>query len=204
MAYKYLNNKQLKTNLNNYCLKAIRFVQDELRPYITFIPQLTGSGSTRLLTSYGKTRLVDLDYNLIIQRDKCDLLNNPHQLKDLFINAFKMYFKDKPEITIKNSTSVITTYIGILSGHRFSFDCAIMVEGNDGYLHKLVYDKNVQRYIWNRVRNSQNINEMFTELKQHNYWPKIKELYLYKKNINTRNKDSISLFIETIYEIYNS
>lgn len=61
------------TELNKWCLSIIHNVQRLLKDYFTFDIRLIGSGEKRLVTQ-NENECFDLDYNLIIQRDKQDLI----------------------------------------------------------------------------------------------------------------------------------
>ena len=83
MAYTYAKQRDV-TELNKWCLDIIHNVQRDLKEYFTFDIRLVGSGEKRLVTM-DSNGLFDLDYNLIIQRDKQDLINNPKTIKNLFL-----------------------------------------------------------------------------------------------------------------------
>ena len=87
----------------------------------------------------------------------------------------------------------------------FSFDVAIIVEGNDGYFYRLTNDKNFNRYIWNRVKNSADYFEKFQRIKEEGLWLKFKNRYLELKNWHLSRQDgvkSFSIFLETLNEVY--
>ncbi len=202
--YKYTENKELRNKLRLYCEEIIISMQDLLCEYFTFSFKLIGSGETRLMMINGKNNSIDLDYNLIIQRDKKQLIGSPNKIKSLFMDALKKSCGN--EVKVSDSTSVITCKVGKVAGYNFSFDIAIFVEGNDGFLYKLVNDKNLNqsRYIWNKVPQSRNFSYNFTMLKRDGYWENIKQLYLKKKNYylsRQSDKQSFSILIETVNEL---
>lgn len=201
MSYQYLKDPIFQRKFKNICREAIAFVQKEMRPYLTFTVTLIGSGSRNMQMLNGKSKQVDLDFNLNIQRDKANLLNNPSDLKRIAINAFKEHFKECNDVKVRNSKSAITIYLGKVSGYICSFDCAFIVEGNDACYHKLVFDKNFQRYIWNRLPQSKGCFARYGWLKQNNFIPEIEELYRYKKD--RYDRDSSTLFVETINDLYD-
>ena len=48
------------------------------------------------------------------------------------------------------------------------------------------------------------LEDMVYKIQQNNMWNEVRELYLYKKNINTdSHKKSRSLYAETVKEIYD-
>ena len=87
--YGYIPDKQLRTNLREYCEDAIYALQNELKECFTFSFKLIGSGDTRLMMVNGNDKSIDLDYNLVIQRDKKQLSGDPSQIKHLFMASLK-------------------------------------------------------------------------------------------------------------------
>lgn len=63
------------------------------RDYFTFDIRLIGSGDKRLVTQ-NSDESFDLDYNIILQRDKKGLLNNPKQIKNIFVSKFNKVLKE--------------------------------------------------------------------------------------------------------------
>lgn len=202
--FEYINDKQLRNSLRNYCEKAILALQEQISDYFTFSYKLIGSGDTRLMMVNGNDNSIDLDYNLVIQRDKKQLIGDPGKIKRLFMKGLKDYFGKDAKVS--DSTQVITCCIGEMQGYRFSFDVAIVVDGNDGCMYKIVNDKNAAptRYIWNKIPKSKDYEYKFTTLKRMGYWEDIKELYKKKKNKYLKRQNdvaSFSILIETVNEI---
>ena len=205
MAYKFAKQSEVK-ELEAWCMEILHAVQDEVREYFTFDIRLIGSGDKRLVTQ-NSDESFDLDYNIILQKDKKGLLDNPKQIKDIFVARFnkvlKTYVSDYTHVS--DSTSVITAKLIRNNKLRFSFDVAIIVEGDDGYFYRLTNDKNSGRYIWNQVKQSANYFEKFKVIKEKGYWMKFKQRYLDLKNMHLRRQDgvkSFSVFLETLNEIY--
>lgn len=202
--YSYLLNKELRNELRAYCEEKILLLQKEVSEYFTFSFKLIGSGDNRLMTINGNKKSIDLDYNIVIQRDKKQLVGKPEQIKKIFMRVFKDVCGRDTKVS--DSTQVITCKVGKFDGYDFSFDIAIFVEGNDGFIYKLINDKKTipSRYIWNRIPSSKDFNFKFSYLKRNGYWEDIKSLYLKKKNLYlTRGSDktSFSILIETVNEI---
>ena len=205
MAYKFALQSEV-TEANKWCLEVLHGVQKELRSYFTFDIRLIGSGEKKLVTQNGNEPF-DLDYNLILQRDKQDLLNNPKRIKELFRQAFDVILEDKLDgynnydQHVSDSSSVIT--IKILYDNRldFSFDVAIIVEANDGFFYLLKNDKTSNRYLWNQVKSSKNYFTRYQSLKENGQFEQFKENYLDLKNRHLRKNDgvkSFSIFLETL------
>lgn len=203
--YIYAKSSEVKF-LTAECEEIIHFVQKELRDYFTFDIRLIGSGDKKLVTQNGENGPFDLDYNLIIQRDKKNLINDPKKIKNLFQNSFNKILKERYNgfKYASDSTSVLTIKL-IDDGLKFSFDVAILIENNNGTYSRLVDDKTngMQRYIWNKVSSSKNYREKLIEIKNNGYWNKFKERYLKHKNEHLRKNDgvkSFSIFLETLNE----
>lgn len=185
------------------CEKILKEVQSRVKEYFTFQFSLIGSGERRLVTRNGGGPF-DLDYNLILMKDKQGLINNPKRIKDIFLNAFKEVNRSYGFSFAKNSTSVITSNLVFNKKVEFSFDCAIMCVGNNGNLYKIVFDK-PDRYIWNEIKHTKEFNSKYQYLVSCGLFLEIKELYLKKKNMHLRRNDDISSFSilsETVNELF--
>lgn len=68
MAYKFAKQSEVK-ELESWCMDILHAVQEEVRDYFTFDIRLIGSGDKRLVTQ-NSDESFDLDYNIILQRDK--------------------------------------------------------------------------------------------------------------------------------------
>lgn len=205
MAYRFANQSEVK-ELEAWCMEILHAVQDEVRDYFTFDIRLIGSGDKRLVTQ-NSNECFDLDYNIILQKDKKGLLDNPKQIKDIFVARFNKVLKQYVSgyTHACDSTSVITVKIIRNNKIEFSFDVAIIVEGDDGYFYRLTHDKRTDRYIWNQVKQSENYLERFKAVKEKGYWMKFKECYLKNKNRHLSDSDgvkSFSIFLETLNEFY--
>lgn len=203
MAYRYANQKDVK-KLEKWCTEILHAVQDEVRDYFTFDFRLIGSGDKRLVTQNSEESF-DLDYNIILQKDKKGLLDNPKQIKEIFVARFNKVLKQyvAKYSHVCDSTSVITAKIILDNCLKFSFDVAIIVEGDDGYFYRLINDKNTGRYIWNRIKQSENYFERFKAVKENGDWMNFKRRYLELKNMHLRRHDDIksfSVFLETLNE----
>ncbi len=205
MAYRYAKQSDVK-ELERWCMEILHAVQDEVRDYFTFDIRLIGSGDKRLVTQNADESF-DLDYNIILQKDKKGLLDKPKQIKEIFVSRFNKILKEEVEnySHVSDSTSVITANIIQNNRIQFSFDVAIIVEGDDGYFYRLTNDKNTGRYIWNQVKQSANYFEKFKAIKEQGYWLDFKSRYLELKNMHLSRQDgvkSFSIFLETLNEFY--
>ena len=142
-----------------------------------------------------------------MQKDKKGLLDNPKQIKDIFVKRFKAVLEENVSgyNYVSDSTSVITAKLIRNDKIEFSFDVAIIVEGDDGYFYRLTHDKRTNRYIWNQVANSKNYFAKFKAIKENGYWMEFKQRYLKNKDRHLSNQDgvkSFSIFLETLNEFY--
>lgn len=167
MAYKFAKQSEVK-ELESWCMDILHAVQEEVRDYFTFDIRLIGSGDKRLVTQ-NSDESFDLDYNIILQRDKKGLLNNPKQIKDIFVSRFNKKLKEcvSDYTHTCDSTSVITVKLIRNNKLHFSFDVAIVVEGDDGLFYRLINDKSTGRYIWNQVNKFDIANEDTLTKPQH-------------------------------------
>ena len=202
--YKYVS-KEERDSLAKACEDIILNVQKSVKEYFTFEYRLIGSGEKRLITQNGVGGPFDLDYNFILKKDKQELSSYPEKIKNIFLNAFNEVNTEFNFKFASNSTSVITSKLVLNRKLKFSFDVAIMIEGNNGNLYKLIYDKFSGRYLWNEVRKTKNYSVKFKRIKEEGYWEDFKERYLDNKNLHlTRNEEipSFSVFLETLNEYF--
>lgn len=210
MAYQFATKKDVQA-ANKWCRSVLKDVQILVRDWFTFDFRLIGSGGKHLVT-YNEGQPFDLDYNIIIQKDKHSLHDKPAIIKEKFIEAFKAVFSKTitgfnadEYFKINNSTSVITIKYISYGSLEFSFDVAIMQENENGYLEKIIFDKKYNRYIWNQVKDSKDLNDKVLLVKQRLGWNAVRERYLDLKNDSLSNNDetkSFSIFIQVINEFY--
>lgn len=197
--------KEERDSLSKACEEIIHSVQKIVKEYFTFEYRLIGSGEKRLITRNGKDGPFDLDYNFILKKDKQELSSYPEKIKNIFINAFNEVNHELTFEYASNSTSVITSKLVLGRKLEFSFDVAIMIEGNNGNLYKLIFDKISGRYLWNEVRKTKNYSTKFKRIKEEGYWEDFKERYLDKKNLHLKRNEEIpsfSVFLETLNEYF--
>ena len=85
----------------------------------------------------------------------------------------------------------------------FSWDCAIMIESDNGFIYKLIYNKSQNIYIRNMVKKSKDYKYRLQFIKQNNLWIDFKKRYLFLKNLHLKNNDNVpsfSIFLETLNE----
>lgn len=203
--YKFANQKDVRA-LTKWCDGIINEVQKNVKEYVTFSFNLIGSGGKRLVTQNGDEPF-DLDYNLIIQKDKQGLIDDPKRLKNIIRNAFDNVLRENVQgyDGAEDSKSVITITFADGVKRTFSFDVAIYVEADNGYMYRLINDKNSDRYIWNQVPKSKNYEDKIQAIKENGEWEDFKERYLELKKMHLRRRDGIksfSIFLEALNEFY--
>ena len=194
-----------RRGLTETCEDIILNVQSSLYDYFTFDIRIIGSGEKRLVTKNGNDGSFDLDYNLILQKDKKGLLSYPEKIKNLFMEAFNDYAPTYGFKSAQNSSSVITSKHIYKSKVEFSFDIAILIEGNNGNYYKLIFDKRSNHYIWNEIKNTRNYQLKYKKVKQSGKFPQFKKRYLELKKYHLSRQDgvkSFSVFLETLNEFY--
>ena len=199
--YKYVSKKEIR-DIREYCEEIIKKIQkSQLKDFLTFSFYLIGSGKTNLITINGDNGTYDLDYNLILQKDKADLFSKPQKIKELFSKEFD---KERNNFNIKkieNSSSVITLKF---KDKKANVDIAILRKNNNGNYSKIIYDKNKNRYIWNEIKCSKNYQDNINLIRQQMCWNEVRDRYLFKKNSYLRqnkNISSFSILLETINEV---
>lgn len=199
--YKYVSKKEIR-DIREYCEEIIKKIQkSQLKDFFTFSFYLIGSGKTNLITINGDNDTYDLDYNLILQKDKADLFSKPQKIKELFSKEFD---KERNNFNIKkieNSSSVITLKF---KDKKANVDIAILRKNNNGNYSKIIYDKNNNRYIWNEIKCSKNYQDNINLIKQQMCWNEVRDRYLFKKNSylkQSKNISSFSILLETINEV---
>lgn len=203
--YRFANQQDVK-ELAKWCEEIIKEVQKEVKEYLTFSFNLIGSGGKRLVTQNAEEAF-DLDYNLVIQKDKQGLIDDPKRLKNIVRNAFDVVLRESVDgyNGAKDSKAVITITFSDGVKRTFSFDVAIYVEADNGYMYKLINDKNTGRYIWNQLPKSKNYEEKMQAIKENGKWENFKYTYLELKNKYLRsgnNVKSFSVFLEALNKLY--
>lgn len=195
--------KENQNQLAKACEEIIIAVQKRVKDYFSFEFKLVGSGERKLITQNGADGSFDLDYNFILHKDKQDLFSYPDKIKDVFLRAFN---EINPTYKFKcpnNSTSVITSRLILNDKLAFSFDVAILAEGNNGNFFKLVFDKTTGSYLWNEIPQTKDYFRRYQMIKETGHFEQFRQRYLELKNIHLSRNDGIksfSIFLETLNE----
>lgn len=198
--YDYLNKKDTSRKLKEKAENIIKQVQHIIKYYFTFSFRLIGSGLHNMIT-HDERNHIDLDYNLFIQKDKQDLVSNPQRIRELFREAFIKASGDDV-ITINKKNVIYLQFRKKIDGYTTSIDIAILCEVDDGYLYKIHYDPNNNKYIWNKIKESHDRQLRIIDIKNKRLWNALRNEYIYLKNSkDNKNEDSYILFLRAINNI---
>ena len=203
--YSFVEDKRELKEIREVCEQIIKSIQSSwLKEYFTFQFNLIGSGGVKLVTRNGSDGEYDLDYNLIIQKDKQNLFSNPKRIKEIFIEAFDDVNPNFGFKNAENSSSVITSKLVYDNRLYFSFDVAILCEGYNGNYLKITQNKKTSQYYWSEIKSSRNYKSKMNALKKLDVWNEVRNLYLSKKNMHLSRQDEIASFsvlLETLNEL---
>lgn len=203
--YSFVEDKRELKEIREVCEQIIKSIQSSwLKEYFTFQFNLIGSGGVKLVTRNGCDGEYDLDYNLIIQKDKQNLFSNPKRMKEIFIEAFNDVNPNFGFKNAENSSSVITSKLVYDNRLYFSFDVAILCEGYNGNYLKITQNKKTSQYYWSEIKSSRNYKSKMNALKKLGVWNEVRNLYLSKKNMHLSRQDEIASFsvlLETLNEL---
>lgn len=203
--YSFVEDKRELKEIREVCEQIIKSIQSSwLKEYFTFQFNLIGSGGVKLVTRNGSDGEYDLDYNLIIQKDKQNLFSNPKRIKEIFIEAFNDVNPNFGFKNAENSSSVITSKLVYDNRLYFSFDVAILCEGYNGNYLKITQNKKTSQYYWSEIKSSRNYKSKMNALKKLDVWNEVRNLYLSKKNMHLSRQDEIASFsvlLETLNEL---
>lgn len=113
----------------------------------------------------------------------------------------------------QDSTSVLTTKRwSFRKGNKteFGIDIAIVCKNKNGW-HRLIHQKTglacLDRYYWNEVKDSADLEEKAGRIKLIKKWNEVRDTYRDKKNMylcrNDNTHPSFIVYIESVNEIYN-
>lgn len=206
--YHYVQDKEYIKQSYSICADLVnqlvqRLKQDDIQTKMTAV----GSKKRGLITQNEKEP-IDYDFNLIVL--------NAHQyigreLKQRIMNAFNEVLRENGWGECRDSTSVITTKKRVLKkGNRtpFSIDIGIVKVDSYGW-YRLIHIKTgwsvCDQYIWQPAPNSGDLERKEKYLKP-DYWIKVRDAYLKKKNMylrrNDHNHPSFVCYIEALNEVY--
>ena len=187
-------------------VKLIGCVQDEIHDRFTFSYNFIGSAERGLIT-YEPDGNKGFDFDVNIHPNDPDENYGPDELRHIFkqgLDEYSQYFEyDYAE----DSKRVLTIKVKDSENSRILHSCdfAIVYDCNDGRQQFVYFNKKQGTYEWQyQPKGFYHLKERTEWIKQNGFWPEVRDLYLYKKNMNENpSKKSRSIFAETINEVYN-
>lgn len=190
-------------------LEIIHRLQNEVRGSFTFQYHFVGSSSRNMITRDRSSNTgFDFDVNIEVHdphedysakkirdilRNGLDRVTNPH--------LGSIYGYDYTE----DSTRVLTIKVKDIANSRILHSCdfCIVYECSDGRQQYIRYNKKQNSYSWEyQPKGYLTLPSKIEWIKKYGLWQQVRDIYLYKKNINTDdNKKSRSIFAETIHQI---
>lgn len=198
------------------CAEVLTQLCDMLKKEKGIIAQFTliGSGARNMVTRNGNGPF-DLDYNLEILKAPEMYWNEPRKLKD----TIRIYLDKASGLKCfsesQNSTVALTALLHFEDEPQieFSFDVAIVARNSNGTLCRLINNKKIYwngyqgQYVWNEVRNSDNVREKSDRIKKIGKWLEVRQRYVDLKNQylyrQDRDHPSFIVYIEAVNQIYD-
>lgn len=212
--YHYIQDKDFLKRLKGTCSDLVNQLVQSINndSVMTVKACLVGSGANNLVTQ-NENNPVDLDYNICIVETKSINIKSSYEIKEYVRKQFNKILKANGWGDCQDSTSALTTekrFFTQGNKTKFSIDLAITCEGNNSW-HRLIHEKtgfvNLDKYYWNEVPNSRQLQEKVYAIKSKHLWNEVRDTYLEKKNLYLRRNDdkhsSFIIYIETVNEIYN-
>ncbi len=202
----YADKEEVK-EVRHLLLEIIHKVQDELSEQegITFQYRIVGSAKRNMITYDRKSNIgFDFDINLYVN-DYGDFDDEPEVLRRILRLTFDRIAQGYGYSYCEDSTSVLTikrinTFRSCIL-HSFDF-CIISNQEPDYYIR---FDKKANNYVWaERKHIDKEIDKKADWLKRNNKWLEVREHYIeLKDNNDNPNRKSISVFRETINNLYH-
>ncbi|MFG6368960.1 MAG: hypothetical protein K1W16_11135 [Lachnospiraceae bacterium] len=205
--FEYVTRKQLSP-VKKELIQIINSVQNLVREDFTFQFYFVGSVKRNMVTYDVGTNIgYDLDVNIQVNDNDCRF--SEKEIKNKIGSALNKAVSHFAYDNAEDSTRVFTIKVKDRKNSRILHSCDLAIvndymddEGNkhQEYIH---FNKKQKSYSWKEQPEEYYLlNEKVEWIKDNKYWNEVRELYLYKKNINTDiHKHSRSIYAETIHEI---
>lgn len=209
--YDFFTDKEFIRRAKPVCREIMLDLQDLVRDE-GFTCQFFGVGSAaRNMYTRDGDGPIDFDYNLNII--SCPDWEDGRSIKETARKCFNRAMREHDLADVQDSTSSLTTELIHFQddpGMEFSIDVAIVTRDEDGNWYRLIHEKtgyaHLDRYYWNKVRDSKGLEDRVDWLKKHNGWTEVRERYLRIKNRYLTRQDhdhpSFVCYIEAVNEIY--
>lgn len=182
----------------------IHDVQNEVREYFTFQYQFVGSTSRNMITMDRKSN-IGYDFDVYFEVNDDDEEYDAKEIRIILKNAIDKHAGKYGYAHCEDSTRVLRIKKIDHFGSRIIHSCefAIVNDCGDGQQQYIRYNKNKNNYTWEYRQKGFGLEEKADWLKKNNLWQDVRDYYIDKKNYNQDpNKKSISLYAETINEMY--
>ncbi|MBR0158212.1 MAG: hypothetical protein IJM24_03905 [Clostridia bacterium] len=209
MEYEYVSKTEYRP-VREELEQIIRRAQKHLHDRgMTFQFRLIGSGGNHLITRVkGGNKGFDFDYNLILQ-DRGEDGYDAKDVKEKFMDAFKIALKGTKYKAPEDSTSVLTIKVVDTAHSRIVHSCDFAIiyypeSGMEGEYKYLLNHKD-GRYSFETRTESKGLEQKLKAIKDYSGgWNLVRDEYLIVKN-NNRDPDKRScvLYIEAVNNVYN-
>lgn len=204
--FKYVD-KAIWIPIRNDIEDILHKVQDLVRDKFTFSYRFIGSSSRNMITCDFNSNIgFDFDVNIYINDD--DERYSAKEQKEIIMNALNRIAWQYEYSPCENSTRVITIKVKDRPLSRIVHSCDIAIvhdytdgKGKNGQEY-IRFNKRQQTYTWVAQPKGYNLEKKIKWLKKQLLWNDVRNIYLYKKNVNTDpDKHSRSLFAEAVNEV---
>ena len=193
--------------IRNNIRDILHKVQDLVRDEFTFSYRFIGSSSRNMITCDFNLNIgFDFDVNIYINDD--DERYSAKEQKEIIMNELNRIAWQYGYSPCENSTRVITIKVKDRPLSRIVHSCDIAIvhdytdgKGKNGQEY-IRFNKRQQTYTWVDQPKGYNLEKKIKWLKKKSLWNDVRDIYLYKKNVNTDpDKHSRSLFAEAVNEV---
>ena len=212
--YRYVEDKVFLRESYSICADIVNQLVQNLKNYgIESRMSVVGSKKRGLVTQ-NENGPIDYDFNLWIKSaDDFNVVNDPGILKQNVMAAFNEVLKRNGWKNCEDSASAMTTKQIILKkGNKtpFSIDVCLTREAGWGHWYRLFHKKtgrvSENQYYWMQGPSIINLHKKEAYLKP-DYWMRVREAYLKKKNMylcmqDNDNHPSYNCYIEAVNEVY--
>ena len=191
-------------------VELIHLVQDEVREHFTFRYDFIGSASRNMITREINGN-VGYDFDVNIRVNDPDNSYSAKKIRNILKSAFDKHAKKFMYDDAEDSTRVITIKVKDKKNSRILHSCDFAVvndyidEDGDEHQEYIHFNKKQNTYEWQeQPEGYYMLLERIDDIKEHNLWKKVRDLYLEKKSKNTdSHKKSRSIFAETVKEVHD-
>lgn len=185
--------------------EIIHEVQDIVRDDFTFQYKLVGSASRNMIT-YDRNSNIGFDFDFDLEINDDEENYTPAEIRNIVKSAIdhcapKYGYKHCEDSTRVLTIKKINTYTSRII---HSCDFALVYNCGDGRQQYIRFNKKNNNYTWEYQGSGyKNLDRKIKWLKHNEYWGKLQDYYIDKKNLNNNpDKHSRSIFAESVNEMY--